>query len=79
MFTEYVEHAMRQAHYEMIEDGTWFGDIPGFDGLWADAPTREECTRELKGVLEDWILLHIADHTPLPQVDGLTLEVGKPA
>jgi hypothetical protein len=31
----------------------------------------------LREVLEGWILLNIADHTPLPIVDGMTLEVGK--
>lgn len=79
MFSEYVEHTMRHARYDLLEDGSYFGEIPGFDGLWADAPTRDECLQELKSVLEDWILLHIADHTPLPRVDGLTLEVGRPA
>ncbi|MGH2517041.1 MAG: type II toxin-antitoxin system HicB family antitoxin [Ktedonobacterales bacterium] len=79
MFSEYVEHAMRHARYGSLEDGSYFGDIPGFDGLWADAPTRDECVQELKNVLEDWILLHVADHTPLPQIDGLSLEVGRPA
>lgn len=79
MFTEYVEAAMRHARYERIEDGTYFGEIPGFDGLWADADTEDACREDLRSVLEDWILLHVADHTPLPIVDGLTLEVGKPA
>ena len=36
MFTEYVEKAMKQADYELIEDGTYFGDIPGFDGVWGN-------------------------------------------
>lgn len=74
----YMDNAMRRAQYERIEDGTYFGEIPGFEGLWANAPTEDECRRELRDVLEGWILLHIADHTPLPEVDGTNLEVGKP-
>lgn len=78
MLTEYIDKAMQHARYERLEDGTYFGDIPGFAGLWANAPTEVECRKELRDTLEGWILLHVADHTPLPAVDGLTLEVGRP-
>ena len=77
MFNEYIDKAMQHARYEQIEDGTCFGWIPGFKGVWANQPTEQECRKELREVLEGWILLNIADHTPLPVVDGMTLEVGK--
>lgn len=79
MLSEYIDHAMRHARYERIEDGTYFGDIPEFAGLWANGPSQEDTARELRETLEEWILLSIADHTPLPVIDGLTMEVGKPA
>ncbi|HEY7091867.1 MAG TPA: type II toxin-antitoxin system HicB family antitoxin [Ktedonobacterales bacterium] len=78
MLTTYIEEAMRQATYERIEDGSVFGSIPGFAGLWANADTEEECRRELRDALEGWILLHVADHTPLPTVNGVTLDIGTP-
>lgn len=56
MFTEYVEQAMRKASYELIEDGTFFGTIPGFDGLWANGSTLEECREELITTLEEWLI-----------------------
>lgn len=77
MFNEYIDKAMRIAHFEQFEDGTYFGRIPGFKGVWANKSTKEECREELREVLEGWILLNIADHIPLPRVDGMTLEVGK--
>lgn len=70
MLNEYMELALRHATYEQIEDGSFFGEIPSFDGLWASAGSEPECRDELRSVLEGWILLHIADHDPLPQVDG---------
>lgn len=79
MLSEYMDHAMSHARYERLEDGTYFGDIPGFPGLWASGETQPECARELRETLEDWVLVNVADHTPLPSVDGLTIEVGKPA
>ena len=75
MFNEYIDKAMQHAHYEQLEDGTYFGRIPGFKGVWANQPTEQECREELREVLEGWILLNIADHTPLPTVDGMTMEV----
>ena len=78
MLNDYMDKAMQHAQYERIEDGTYFGRIPGFKGVWANASTMQECRNELKEVLEGWILLNIADHTPLPVVDGMKLEVGKP-
>lgn len=78
MLSEYMDRAMAHAHLECMEDGAWFAEIPGFEGLWASAPTEQECRQELRDVLEGWILLHVADHKSLPQVDGMTLEVGKP-
>lgn len=81
MLTDYITKAMQHARYERLEDGTIFGsiaDLPDFKGVWADADTDEACRDELRDVLEGWILLHISDHTPLPSIDGLTLEIGRP-
>lgn len=76
MFAEYLDKAMSHAQVEQIEDGSYFGSISGFEGVWADADTEDACRAELRQVLEGWILLNIADHTPLPVVDGITLAVG---
>ena len=78
MLNDYMDKAMQHAQYERIEDGTYLGRIPGVKGVGANASTMQECRNELKEVLEGWILLNIADHTPLPVVDGMKLEVGKP-
>jgi len=34
MFTEYVDRATRRASYELIEDGTFVGEIEGFPVCW---------------------------------------------
>lgn len=78
MLTEYIERAMSHAQFERIEDGTIFGSIPEFQGVWADADTEEACRAELRDVLEGWILLQVADHVALPTVDGMTIDVGSP-
>ena len=58
---------MQQAAYEILsDDGSFYGEIPGFQGVWANAATLEGCREELQSVLEDWILVRVADHLPLP-------------
>ena len=76
MFAEYLQAAMKRAEFEVLEDdGSIFGSVPGFRGAWANAPTREECRRELEEVIEEWILISIADHDVLPVLDGIDLNV----
>ena len=74
MLTQYIQAAMQQAVYEILsDDGSFYGEIPGFQGVWANAATLEGCREELQSVLEDWILVRVADHLPLPIVDGMEL------
>jgi predicted RNase H-like HicB family nuclease len=80
MLTKYMQAAMRRAKYEIIEDdGSFYGYAPDFPGAWANAPTLEECRDELFEVIEDWILISIADHDPLPVIDGIELKLPVPA
>ena len=57
MLLEYIQAAMRLAHYKLLDGGTYFGEIPGFAGVWANGKSLEECREELQSALEDWILL----------------------
>lgn len=72
---EYVKIAMKKAHYKKPEDeDSFYGEIPCFQGVYANASTLEECRHELKSVLEDWILFSISRNMTLPILDGLSLE-----
>jgi len=65
---------MRRATYEILSDnGSYYGEIPRFQGVWANAPTLEVCREELQSALEDWILVRVADHLSLPVVDSIDL------
>jgi predicted RNase H-like HicB family nuclease len=50
-----------------------YGEIPGLQGVWAHEPTLEDCREELQSVLEDWILVRIADHLEIPTIEGINL------
>ena len=76
MLTKYIQAAMERAQYEILpEEGSYFGRIPGFDGVWANAATLEACRQELAEVLEDWLLLGLSQHLPIPVIDEIDLTV----
>lgn len=54
MLTEYIRAAMKKARYEILpDDKTFYGEIPDFDGVYANADTLEACRDELEDVLEE--------------------------
>ena len=76
MLTDYIRAAMRKARYEILpDDGTFYGEIPGFDGVYTNVDTLERCREELEENLEEWILLRVFKHLPLPAVDGIDLTI----
>ncbi len=76
MLIRYLQAALRRAHYEMLsDDGSYYGEIPGFDGVYANAPSLEGCREELEEVLEEWILFRVYKNLPLPEVDGMQLKI----
>ena len=60
MLTRYIQAAMRNAQYEMLDDKTFYGSIRGFEAVWANESTLEACRQELQDVLEVWILLGVS-------------------
>jgi predicted RNase H-like HicB family nuclease len=73
MLTEYIERAMRKAHYELMEDGRFFATISKCKGVWAEGKTLEKCREELRSTLEDWLLLGLQLGHTLPVMDGINL------
>ena len=76
MLITYLKAAMKKAKYEILQDdNTFYGEIPRFDGVYANAKTLEACRDELEEVLEEWILFRISCNLPLPQVNGIELKI----
>ena len=75
MLLEYTHKALEKAQYKKLDDGTWFAEIPGFEGVWANANTVEECRTELLEVLEEWLILKLRDNDPIPEIEGVSLKI----
>lgn len=73
MLIAYIQNAMRMAKYEILEDGQFYGELPGFQGVWAQAEDLETCREELQSALEDWLVLGLRMGHKLPAVAGIQL------
>ncbi len=73
MLTKYVEQAMRHAHYEVMENGRFFGSIAQCRGCWGEGTTLEACREDLQSALEDWIALGLKHGDPFEIIDGVDI------
>ena len=81
MLASYLDKAIEQAVYEIIEDEkTYWGEIPGLQGVWARHATLAWCQRELREALSDWVALRLRLGLPIPVLGGIDLnQVVQPA
>ncbi|MFQ5688586.1 MAG: type II toxin-antitoxin system HicB family antitoxin [Candidatus Scalindua sp.] len=75
MLIEYIQGALEKAEYKRLEDMTWFAEIPGYEGVWANGETVEKCRKELMEVLEEWLLLKVKDGDPIPIIEGIEMSI----
>ena len=72
MLSEYIEKKLAIARYKLLADGTYFGEITGLSGVWAEAKSLEQCRKQLQDVLEEWLLLKVRNRE---QVPGFKLKI----
>lgn len=75
MLTRYIQAAMHNATYSIQEDGSYFGEILPLPDVWSHADTLEACRLSLQEILEEWIILSLSSHQPVPDIDGANLAI----
>ena len=75
MLTRYIGRAMKKAVYKRLGDAQYFGEIPGLRGVWASGRSLDACCDELQEVLEEWLVLKLRDHDPIPKISGIDLNL----
>ena len=74
MLSDFILKKLRLARYKLLRDGSYFGEIPGVRGVWANADSLEQCRDELREVFEDWLLLKIRLRERIP---GLAIKTDR--
>lgn len=70
MMLEYFKAAMRHVRYEILpDDGTFYGEIPKWNGVYANAVILEACRVELEEVLEEWVLFRVCKNLSVPAIE----------
>ena len=76
MLLRYIETALEQAHYEMIEDEEpFYGEVPALTGVWATGQTLEACRNNLAEAVEDWVLFSVAKGLVLPALGNVVIRL----
>jgi len=76
MLLNYIQKAMKKAKYEILaDDNSYYGEIPGFQGVISNSKNLEDCRSELEEILEEWIFIRISKNLALPIVDGIELKI----
>lgn len=76
MLIEYTQAALRHAKYEILtDDGSYYGEIPPCPGVYANAPTLEECREQLREVLDEWVLFRVHKNLSLPVIDSIEIAI----
>lgn len=75
MITDYIEAALAEAKYEIIEDEEpYYGEVPTLDGVWATGGTLEECRRNLAEVIDGWLIVRLKKGLPIPPIGQHRIE-----
>ena len=74
MLAQYIDLAVELARYEIVEDDhSYWGEIPGFQGVWAKHETLPGCQRELREALSDWVALRLKMGLEIPALGKVNL------
>jgi predicted RNase H-like HicB family nuclease len=75
VISKYIEKALARAKYTQLEDGSYCATVRGLKGIIAVGVTLESCRRELIGVIEEWVLVRVAQQLSVPPIGGVCVRV----
>ncbi len=75
MITEYINAALSQAKYEIIDDEEpYYGEVTGLEGVWASGKTLEECRHNLAEVIDGWLVVRLKRGLSVPAIGDRKIE-----
>jgi predicted RNase H-like HicB family nuclease len=75
MISKYIARALERAVYVEVDGHSYCASVRGLRGVLATGESIEECRRQLAEVIEEWILVRVARHLPVPKLGGITIRV----
>lgn len=75
MLLEYINAAMERAVYEKFEGNVFGGSVPGCPGVSATAKTLAQCQKELRDVLDGWLIVKLRHGDNIPPIGRINLNL----
>ncbi len=75
MITKYVAKALVRAVYERVDGDDYCATVRGLRGVIATGSSFEVCRQNLAEVVEEWLLVRVAQHLPIPKLGGVAIRV----
>ena len=77
MIRAYTDAALERARYTQLEDGSYCAEVRGLRGAIATGATLESCRSQLQEVVEEWILVRVAQGLDIPALGGVRIRIRK--
>lgn len=74
MLLDYLQAGLERARYELLDDEEpFYAEVPELQGVWATGKSLEECRRNLRAALEDWVFFSIFRGEEIPPLGDMRL------
>ena len=67
--------ALHRAQCRIVDNGLFCGTVAGLPGVIATGKTLEICRDQLVEVLEEWLLVRVAQGLKIPRIGTATVQV----
>ena len=75
MISKYIAEALHRAQYRIVDDGLFCATVPGLPGVIATGKTLEACRDQLVEVIEEWLLVRVAQGLKVPRIGTASVQV----
>ena len=75
MITRYLEEALKRASYKPLDEGGYCATVRGLRGVIGYGETLEQCREQLAEVIEEWILVRVAQGLAVPKLGRVSIRV----
>jgi hypothetical protein len=73
MLTEYIQAAIDAITWKIMPDGSFYAEISQL-GLKTSHAHLDECQCQIREMLEEYIVISLYRHNPLPAIGGRNLK-----
>jgi predicted RNase H-like HicB family nuclease len=75
VISKYIAEALHRAQYRIVDEGLFCATVTGLPGVIATGKTLEACRTQLAEVIEEWLLVRVAEGLKIPRLGTASVQV----